>query len=241
MSTACRCPWLTGLRRTGSYTQRRLYPTRHPPHRSACLLHRSLLHSTPLHLPSSVLFSSYICILQLRVILKRLSFSGSEASPSPRRVPIQQPHKLLATWPAAATLIPAVSKPGACSTSMRQTRSPRPSPAAHAVLSVRATTRMAPCRGWCPHPTTTPSLRLAALDQTACKAGAKVLRLLRLPAMSDAVLQTKGRARRRTRRTCSVGNAKATCCLSSCSLRRDPCYAGTRSKSTLTLHRCTRM
>ena len=113
VSTACRCPWLTGLRRTGSYTQRRLYPTRHPPHRSACLLHRSLLHSTPLHLPSSVLFSSYICILQLRVILKRLSFSGSEASPSPRRVPIQQPHKLLATWPAAATLIPAVSKPGA--------------------------------------------------------------------------------------------------------------------------------
>ena len=49
VSTACRCPWLTGLRRTGSYTQRRLYPTRHPPHRSACLLHRSLLHSTPLH------------------------------------------------------------------------------------------------------------------------------------------------------------------------------------------------
>ena len=46
----------------------------------------------------------------------------------------------------------------------------------------------------------------------------------------------------RTRRTCSVGNAKATCCgVSSCSLRRDPCYAGTRSKSTLTLHRCTRM
>ena len=122
-----------------------------------------------------------------------------------------------------------------------QTRSPRPSPAAHAVLSVRATTRMAPCRGWCPHPTTTPSLRISARDQTACKAGAKVLRLLRLPVMSDAVLQTKGRARRRTRRTCSVGNAKATCCLSSCSLRRDPCYAGTRSKSTPTLHRCTRM
>ena len=76
---------------------------------------------------------------------------------------------------------------------MRQTRSPRPSPAAHAV---RATTRMAPCRGWCPHPTTTPSLRISALDQTACKAGAKVLRLLRLPVMSDAVLQTKGRARK---------------------------------------------
>ena len=47
VSTACRCPWLTGLRRTGSYTRRRLHPTRHPPHRSACLLqHRSPLHST---------------------------------------------------------------------------------------------------------------------------------------------------------------------------------------------------
>ncbi len=47
------------------------------------------------------------------------------------------------------------------------------------------------------------------------------VRLLPLPVISDAVLQTKGREKRRTRRTCSVGNAKATCGVSSCSLRRD--------------------
>jgi hypothetical protein len=140
-----------------------------PPASPKCVL--TPPQSTPLH--CICLLSSCICILQLRVILKHLSFSGSEASPSPRRVPIQQPHKLLATWAAAATLIPAVSKPGAISTSMRQTRSPHPSPAAHAVLSVQATNRMGTnrmtsSRDWCPT-TRTPILSIHALHRTAYK------------------------------------------------------------------------
>ena len=48
-----------------------------------------------------------------------------------------------------------------------QTRSPPPSPAAHAVLSVQATTRM--CRSWCPHPKTTPILSIHASHRTAYK------------------------------------------------------------------------